>query len=67
MVVFSRHLPRWDKSINALKNLEVDNYIKTLHIILNIPHEFASNRSAYTTEVNGNFIMAGEESMYFIL
>ena len=47
-----------------MKDREADNYIKTLHIILNIPHEFASNRSAYTTEVNGNFIMAGEESIY---
>ena len=39
------------ESINALKDLAVANYIKTLGTILTSVHEFASHRSAYLTEV----------------
>ena len=50
------------KSINALKDLEVANYVKTLGTIPTSVHELASNRSASSTEVDGNFIAAGEGS-----
>ena len=48
------------ESISALKELAVAKYIKTLGTILTSVHEFASNKSAYPTEVDGNFIAAGE-------
>lgn len=38
-------------SINALKDLAVANYFKTLGTILTSVHEFASSRSAYPAEV----------------
>ena len=45
-----------------LKGLEVANYIRTLGTMLTSVHEFASNRSAYPTEIDSNSIVAGEGS-----
>ena len=45
-----------------LKDLAVANYIKTLGSILISVHDFASNRSAHPTEVDGNSIVAAEGS-----
>ena len=50
------------ESIDALKDLAVANDVGTLGTILISVHEFASKRSAYPTEVDGNFIVAGEGS-----
>lgn len=50
--------------INALKDLAVVNYVKTLGNILISVCEFTSNRSVYPTEVDGNFIVGGEWSTY---
>ena len=52
------------ESINAVKDWAVTNCVKTLDTIPTSAHEFASNRSAYPTEVNGNFIVAREGSTY---
>lgn len=38
-------------SIKALKDLAVANYVKPLGTVLSSVHEFASNKSAYPTEV----------------
>ena len=48
------------ESINALKDLAIINYVKTLGAIIASVHEFASNRSVYPIEVDGNSITAGD-------
>lgn len=53
------------ESINALKDLAIINYAKTLGAIIASVHEFASNRSVYPIEVDGNFIVA-EVSTNFV-
>lgn len=53
------------ESINALKDLAIINYVKTLGAIIASVHEFASNRSVYPTEVDGNLIVA-EVSTNFV-
>ena len=61
-------VPAWaGESINALKYLAAANYVKTLGIILTSVHDLTSNRPAYPTEIDGNFIVAGEASAYLIL
>lgn len=53
------------ESINALKDLAIINYVKTLGAIIASVHEFASNRSVYPIEVDGNLIVA-EVSTNFV-
>ena len=55
------------ESINALEDLAVANYVKTLGNILTSVHQFACNRSAYPTEIDGSSIVAGEGSSNLIL
>ena len=52
------------ESINALKGIAVARYVKSLGTMLTSVHEVASNRSAYPTKVDGNFIITGEGSTY---
>ena len=49
------------ESIHALKDLAVANYIRTLGTILTSVHEFASNRSAYPTEVTLHPFQPGDK------
>lgn len=46
--------------LNALKDLAVANYVKILGTILTSVHEFASNRSAYPTEVASHPFQPGD-------
>ena len=40
------------ESIDALKDLEIANYVKTLDTILTSVHKFDSNKSAYPIEIS---------------
>ena len=50
------------EAVNALKDLAVASDVKTWGSLLTSIRDFASNKSAYATEGDGDFVAAGEGS-----